>query len=111
MKRFNNVTTTSNTITVPLKYLVVVVASMMAMPISQADVAGKKIGDLEIYKAAEGGKTTITMMLDTSGSMDASVTREACDLPSGISSQGVDTEYSDTTPKYIRKFCKTGETN
>lgn len=60
MKRFNNVPTTSNTITVPLKYLVVVVASMMAMPISQADVAGKKIGDLEIYKPAEGGKTTIT---------------------------------------------------
>lgn len=111
MKRFNNVPTTSNTITVPLKHLVVVVASMMVMPTSQADVAGKKIGDLEIYKAAEGGKTTITMMLDTSGSMDASVTREACDLPSGISSQGVDTEYSDTTPKYIRKFCKTGETN
>ena len=111
MKRFNNVTTTSNIITVPLKYLVVVVASMMAMPMSQADVAGKKIGDLEIYKAAEGGKTTITMMLDTSGSMDASVTRDACDLPSGISSQGVDTEYSDTTPKYIRKFCKTGESN
>lgn len=111
MKRFNNVPTTSNTITVPLKYLVVVVASMMAMPMSQADVAGKKIGDLEIYKPAEGGKTTITMMLDTSGSMDASVTRDACDLPSGISSQGVDTEYSDTTPKYKRKFCKTGETN
>ena len=55
MKRFNNVPTTSNTITVPLKYLVVVVASMMVMPVAQADVAGKKIGDLEIYKAAEGG--------------------------------------------------------
>lgn len=107
MKRFNNVPTTSNTITVPLKYLVVVVASMMTMPTSQADVSGKKIGDLEIYKAAEGGKTTITMMLDTSGSMDASVTRDACDLPSGTSSRGIYTEWSTTTPRYSRKYCNT----
>ena len=108
MKRFNNVPTTSNTITVPLKYLVVVVASMMAMPISQADVAGKKIGDLEIYKAAEGGKTTITMMLDTSGSMSALVSNvgaDACDLPSGISSNAIKTVDSSTSP-YPRTYCE-----
>lgn len=108
MKRFNNVPTTSNTVTVPLKYLVVVVASMMAMPISQADVAGKKIGDLEIYKAAEGGKTTITMMLDTSGSMAANVTKEACDLPLGVSNNqvSVDTQPSTTTPSYTKRYCE-----
>ena len=108
MKRFDNVPTTTNMITVPLKYLVVVMASMMAMPISQADVAGKKIGDLEIYKAAEGGKTTITMMLDTSGSMGANVTKEACDLPSNVSYDqvGVGTQDSTTTPSYTRRFCE-----
>lgn len=93
-----------------IKYLVVVVASMMAIPVAQADVAGKRIGDLEIYKAAEGGKTTITMMLDTSGSMAANVTTDACDLPSGITSNRVDTEKSSTTPSYDRSYCETAST-
>ena len=108
MKRFNNVPTTPNTITLPLKYLVVVVASMMTMPVSQADVAGKKIGDLEIYKAAEGGKTTITMMLDTSGSMTLNQVNSAstCDLPSGTRyTKGY--ENSNTTPIYRRDYCST----
>lgn len=106
MKRFNNVPTTSNTITVPLKYLVVVVASMMAMPISQADVAGKKIGDLEIYKPAEGGKTTITMMLDTSGSMDVDEYLPACDIPINAIVLSTSFEMStDTTALYKRKYC------
>ena len=107
MKRFNNVPTTSNTITVPLKYLVVVVASMMAMPISQADVAGKKIGDLEIYKAAEAGRTTITMMLDTSGSMSANSNRSACDMPPDAPYNGRSSEKSATTPTYDRVYCET----
>ena len=109
MKRFDNVPTTTNMITVPLKYLVVVMASMMAMPISQADVAGKKIGDLEIYKAAEGGKTTITMMLDTSGSMSALVSNvgaDACDLPNGVSSNAIKTIDSTTSPVYPRTYCE-----
>lgn len=109
MKRLDNVPSTTNTITVPLKYLVVVVASMIAMPISQADVAGKKIGDLEIYKAAEGGKTTITMMLDTSGSMSALVSNvgaDACDLPNGISSNGIKQQSSSTMP-YPKVYCET----
>lgn len=109
MKRLDNVPTTTNMIAVPLKYLVVVVASMIAMPISQADVAGKKIGDLEIYKAAEGGKTTITMMLDTSGSMSALVSNvgaDACDLPNGVSSNGIKQQSSSTMP-YPKVYCET----
>lgn len=107
MKRFDDVQRTTNVITVPLKYLVVVMASIMIMPASQADVAGKKIGDLEIYKAAEGGKTTITMMLDTSGSMSNDQVNYACDLPAGVSfTKG--SENSNTTPTYIKNYCTTG---
>lgn len=109
MKRLDNVPSTTTMIAVPLKYLVVVMASMMAMPTSQADVAGKKIGDLEIYKAAEGGKTTITMMLDTSGSMSALVSNvgaDACDLPSGISSNAIKTVDPSTSSVYPRTYCE-----
>ena len=107
MKRFNNVPTTSNTITVPLKYLVVIMAAMMAMPVSRADVAGKKIGDLEIYKAAEAGKTTITMMLDTSGSMTINQVKDACDLPGGADYKNKGSEPSTTSPSYTRDYCVT----
>lgn len=90
-----------------IKYLVVV-ASMMAIPGAQADVAGKKIGDLEIYKAAEGGKTTITMMLDTSGSMSSLVVgADACDMPTDASSSTIKNETSSTTPAYTRNYCET----
>lgn len=108
MKRFDKVTTPTNKTATSLKYLVVAVASMMAVPISQADVAGKKIGDLEIYKAAESGKTTITMMLDTSGSMTINQVNYACDLPGGSTSYTKGSELSDTNPSYIRDFCETG---
>jgi type IV pilus assembly protein PilY1 len=95
----------------PLKHLVVAMAAMVALPVAQADVAGKKIGDLEIYKAAEGGKTTITMMLDTSGSMTAAqsnVGASACDLPAEVSSSNITitTETSATTPSYTRRYCE-----
>lgn len=105
MKRFTNVPTTSKKITVPLKYLVVAVVSMMAVPISQADVTGKKIGDLEIYKPAQAGKTTITMMLDTSGSMTINQVETACDLPDKSNFSAVGAEWSNTNPQYIRNFC------
>ncbi|MDN3447211.1 PilC/PilY family type IV pilus protein [Psychrobacter sp. APC 3281] len=72
---------------------------------------GKEIGDLEIYQAAKGGKVTIMMMLDTSGSMDGDQYVSACDLPSGTASQGVDTENSSTNPSYKRKFCKTSSSS
>ena len=73
MKRLSDVSPMSGKVGLPLRYLVVAMAAMIALPVAQADVAGKKIGDLEIYKAAEGGKTTITMMLDTSGSMSSAI--------------------------------------
>ncbi|MEN6669854.1 pilus assembly protein PilY [Psychrobacter sp. B38] len=108
MKRFDKLLSATDTMVLPFRYLVVVVASAMAIPMAQADVTGKKIGDLEIYKAAEGGKTTITMMLDTSGSMSAiAVGSDACDLPSGISSSAVRSETSSTTPSYSRSYCET----
>lgn len=82
----------------PLKYLVIAMASVITTPISQADVNGKQIGDLEIYKPAEQGVVTISMMLDTSGSMTA------CDVPgrSVYSNQRVN---SNTNPVYERRFC------
>lgn len=107
MKRFDNVPTATDKIATSLKHLVVVMASIIAIPVSQADVANKRIGDLEIYKPAETGKTTITMMLDTSGSMDATVTKDACDYPSGTTYKSVSTEWSTTTPRYSRKYCNT----
>ncbi|WP_201605904.1 pilus assembly protein PilY [Psychrobacter sp. JCM 18903] len=108
MKRLNNVSPAQDSKVLPLKYLVVVMASMMVMPVAQADVAGKRIGDLEIYKAAEGGKTTITMMLDTSGSMAANFTKGACDLPSGVSNNqvSINTQTSTTTPSYTKRYCE-----
>lgn len=111
MKRLKNVSPVSGTVALPLKYLVVAMAAMMSLPVAQADVLGKKIGDLEIYKAAEGGKTTITMMLDTSGSMTAAqsnVGASACDLPAEVSSSNITitTETSATTPSYTRRYCE-----
>lgn len=111
MKRLNRVSPISGKVALPLKHLVVAMAAMIALPVAQADVAGKKIGDLEIYKAAEGGKTTITMMLDTSGSMTAAqsnVGASACDLPAEVSSSNITimTETSATTPPYTRRYCE-----
>ncbi len=106
MKRLDNVSKIMRTSTLPLKYLVVVMASMVAMPISQADVANKKIGDLEIYKAAEGGKITVTMMLDTSGSMSSlAVGDSACDMPSGVTSKSITSVQTTSTPTYARVSC------
>lgn len=108
MKRLKNVSPVSGKVALPLKYLVVAMAAMISLPVAQADVAGKKIGDLEIYKAAEGGKTTITMMLDTSGSMSIVESRNACDLPSGeqyYGNRGL-YEWSGTDPSYERRYCE-----
>ncbi|MES1965635.1 pilus assembly protein PilY [Psychrobacter sp. AH5] len=108
MKRLENVSPDSGKVRLPLRYLVVAMAAMVALPVAQADVAGKKIGDLEIYKAAEGGKTTITMMLDTSGSMSIVESKNACDLPSGDKFEGNRSlfEWSNTTPSYPRRYCE-----
>lgn len=108
MKRLENVSPDSGKVRLPLRYLVVAITAMMSLPVAQADVAGKKIGDLEIYKAAEGGKTTITMMLDTSGSMSVVESKNACDLPSGEKYEGDRGlfESSNTTPIYARRYCE-----
>ena len=108
MKRLDNATPKTQKIVLPLKYLVVVMASMITIPLSQADVANKKIGDLEVYKAAEGGKITITMMLDTSGSMSLNqVQATACDLPASVASESLKYTVSSTSPEYRRYFCET----
>ena len=108
MKRLNTISPMSGKVALPLKHLVVAMAAMVALPVAQADVAGKKIGDLEIYKAAEGGKTTITMMLDTSGSMSIYQVSYACDLPAGTSYiRG--SENSSTNPSYARNYCDTNK--
>lgn len=107
MKRLNNAWPLIQKKALPLKYLVVVMASMMAVPVTQADVADKKIGDMEIYKPAEGGNVTITMMLDTSGSMTTNqVGTDACDAPAGVrKSYNNKFDWSNTTPSYRRDYC------
>lgn len=76
--------------------------------IAYSSTNSKTIGDLEIYKSPEGGRTTITMMLDTSESMDVDtlVNGNACDIPSGTR-YSLGTEASSTTPSYTRKSCST----
>ena len=54
--------------------------------------------DIDIYSNATGGKTTIMLMLDTSGSMSD------CDLAPGTSYTG-GSEPSETTPGYTKYFC------
>ncbi|MGP9715918.1 hypothetical protein ACT3TI_14340 [Psychrobacter sp. AOP22-C1-22] len=47
MKRLTNASPLMQTKALSLKYLVVAVASMMIVPVAQADVSHRKIGDLE----------------------------------------------------------------
>ena len=71
---------------------------MVCSSVSQAS-------DIEIYSNATGGKTTITLMLDTSGSMSESqVGASACEL-SGSTSYTPGSETSSTTPSYTRYYC------
>lgn len=112
MKRLNNAWPLMQTKALSLKYLVVAVASMMIVHVAQADVAHRKVGDLEIYKAAEGGNIVITMMLDTSGSMTANqVGKDACDTPAGNKPVYKTSyyEWSSTTPSYKRDYCLVGK--
>lgn len=62
--------------------------------------------DLDIYRAAKDSKTTLVLMLDTSGSMGADVTIDACDLPKGVSNKGVSTSTSTTSPTFTQRFCR-----
>ncbi|MEN8389595.1 PilC/PilY family type IV pilus protein [Acinetobacter indicus] len=70
--------------------------------------------DIEIYKDSSSGKTTITLMLDTSGSMSTEqVGKTACDLPSDISSNNttLKSESSGTTPSYTKYYCEVDGTD
>ncbi|WP_286861855.1 MULTISPECIES: pilus assembly protein PilC [Acinetobacter] len=61
--------------------------------------------DIDIYSNATSGKTTITLMLDTSGSMSESqVGGSACELASGTT-YTAGNEPSGTTPGYTKYFC------
>ena len=77
----------------PVRALVTAVAiglSITSVSVNSA-TNNKKIGDLEIYKAAEPGAATILMMLDVSGSMNESSFyndyRQTCDNPKVIESE------------------------
>lgn len=105
-------TTATTTLSSPLRYGVLAVTAAMAVGATQAQASSKKIGDLEIYQAAEGGKVTITMMLDTSGSMSYdAVGNDACDLPENQQNTTVERyeENSGTSPSYDRIGCKITE--
>lgn len=102
-----------------MRYLVAAVASLMIMPPSQADAAQNNIGDLEIYKAAEGGKVTIMMMLDTSGTMSepymkrifgAADAATACNLPRGTTYTSMNdySSYTSTKAGSTASFKKDG---
>ena len=61
--------------------------------------------DIDIYSNATGGKTTIMLMLDTSGSMSESqVGGSACELASGTT-YTAGNEPSGTTPGYTKYYC------
>lgn len=55
-----------------LSHLFVAMGALLASNSLQADVDVKNIGDLEIYQQAQGGETSLMMMIDTSGSMGIS---------------------------------------
>ena len=101
-----------------LKCLGVTFLSILSTELAQADVSKKKIGDLEIYKAAEGGNVTVMMMLDTSGSMSepymktyfSSEAATACNLPIGTTytSMNGSSIYTSTKPGSTASFGKYG---
>ncbi|WP_351118896.1 pilus assembly protein PilY [Psychrobacter sp. SMN/5/1215-MNA-CIBAN-0208] len=107
MERLDNVPLATHKTALRLKFLVVMMASTMTASLSHADVEKKQIGDLEIYKAAEGGKVTITLMLDTSGSMNIYQVDYACDLPANTDYVRGN-EPSVTNPSYTRNYCEIG---
>ncbi|WP_121774365.1 pilus assembly protein [Acinetobacter bereziniae] len=79
------------------------VSTMMTWGICQS--VSVHASDIDIYSNATGGKTTITMMLDTSGSMSALLFTSACDVPAGQTITSVVNENSNTTPSYQRAYC------
>lgn len=86
-------------------------AISMLVTIAVCHSVSVQASDIDIYSNATGGKTTITMMLDTSGSMGISqVGDDACDL-AGVDDTAISSTSSGTTPSYTRYYCYTGPTN
>lgn len=85
----------------PIMLALAVSGLMYGLPVQQQAWAN----DLDIYRPAVEGKTTLVLMLDTSGSMSD------CDLPSNVSSSSVSTVASGTTPAYNRRRCNGSDGN
>lgn len=96
------------------KYSYTALASMVSM--SMTLIVCQSVthaSDIEIYSNSTNGKTTITLMLDTSGSMSIEqVGSNACDIPSGTSGEVTrGSILSGTTPAYTRRYCEVGGGN
>ena len=85
------------------KGLSATVSMLMTLVVCQS--VSVQASDIDIYSNATGGKTTIMLMLDTSGSMSESqVGGSACELAPGTDyTRG--SEPSGTTPGYTKYFC------
>lgn len=92
------------------KYSYTALASMVSMSLTLMICQSvTHASDIEIYSNSTNGKTTITLMLDTSGSMSIEqVGSSACDLPSGASNIVEKSIISNTSPAYTRRYCEVG---
>ena len=91
------------------KYSYTALASMVSMSLTlMICQSATHASDIEIYSNSTNGKTTITLMLDTSGSMSIEqVGSSACDIPSGATGTvRTDSISSGTTPSYTRRYCE-----
>lgn len=93
------------------KYSYTALASMVSM--SMTLIVCQSVthaSDIEIYSNSTNGKTTISLMLDTSGSMSVGqVGSSACDIPSGSTGTVTTGSVSSvTTPSYTRSYCEVG---
>lgn len=80
------------------KILAVAVSTLMCGATVQAS-------DIEVYQQSKAGVTTLTLMIDTSGSMgSSSINADYSPDPCG----SVQNENSGTTPSYTRYYCSSG---
>ena len=96
------------------KYSYTALASMVSMSLTLMICQSvTHASDIEIYSNSTNGKTTITLMLDTSGSMSIEqVGSNACDIPSGSTGTvRTDSISSGTIPSYTRRYCEVGGGN
>lgn len=94
------------------KYSYTALASMVSMSLTlMICQSATHASDIEIYSNSTNGKTTITLMLDTSGSMSVGSPDDvsACDIPSSASGAvTTGSIFSGTTPAYTRSYCEVG---